>query len=93
MPARSTFSPVPLRVVALRGTVPGEWVADFRAVAGKRAGVALEARPQLASIFDDLATPEAAGAKSAATADAAGISSCAATRTSGPSSISVITRM
>jgi spermidine/putrescine-binding protein len=64
---------VPLRLVAPRGSVPGEWVADFRAALGKRGSVTLEARPQLGAIFADLASPEDRGAKSAATADGVGL--------------------
>jgi len=62
---------IPLRLVALRGSVPGEALAGFKACLGRRGGsVALQPRPQLAAIFDELARPEVGGAKSAATADA-----------------------
>ena len=45
---------VPLRVVALRSSVPGAWPADFRAVAGKHARFSLEQRGQLADIYSEL---------------------------------------
>ena len=62
---------IPLRLVALRGAVPGESLAGFKAALGRRGGgVSLAARPQLASIFSELADPTTGGAKSAATADA-----------------------
>jgi len=45
---------VPLRVVALRGSVPAQWAADFRTAAGARAHLKLQQRPQLQTIYDEL---------------------------------------
>ncbi len=45
---------VPLRVVALRGSVPAQWAADFRTAAGARAHLKLQQRPQLQIIYDEL---------------------------------------
>lgn len=45
---------MPLRVVALRGSVPGAWPADFKGVAGKHAKLAFEQRAQLADIYSEL---------------------------------------
>ena len=45
---------MPLRVVALRGSVPAQWAADFRTAAGARAHLKLQQRPQLQTIYDEL---------------------------------------
>jgi hypothetical protein len=45
---------VPLRVVALRGSVPGAWPSDFKAVSGKHARLAYEQRAQLTDIYSEL---------------------------------------
>jgi len=61
---------IPLRLVSLRGSVPAEAVAGFKAALGKRGGgVVLQPKPQLETIFTELSTPEKGGPKSAATAD------------------------
>lgn len=52
---------VPLRVVALRGSVPGAWPADFKAAAGRHAKLAFEQRAQLADIYDELTGGRQAG--------------------------------
>ena len=49
---------VPLRVVALRGSVPAQWAADFRTAAGPRAQLQLQQRPQLQAIYDELGNVE-----------------------------------
>lgn len=59
---------VPLRVVGLQGSVPGQWKADFNAVTGGHAKLALQQRKQLADIYGELLSG-AGGAKSAAGAD------------------------
>ena len=45
---------VPLRVVALRGSVPSQWAADFRTAAGSRGQLKLQQRSQLQAIYDEL---------------------------------------
>jgi hypothetical protein len=45
---------VPLRVVALRGSVPGAWPSDFKAVSGKHSRLTFEQRAQMADIYADL---------------------------------------
>lgn len=45
---------VPLRVVALRGSVPAQWSADFQATAGRHSRLAMQQRLQLQEIFDEL---------------------------------------
>lgn len=45
---------VPLRVVALRGSVPGAWPSDFKTVSGKHARLAYEQRAQLTDIYSEL---------------------------------------
>ncbi len=59
---------VPLRVVGLQGSVPGQWKADFNSVTGGHAKLALQQRKQLADIYGELLSG-AGGAKSAAGAD------------------------
>ena len=45
---------VPLRVVALRGSVPAQGSADFQAAAGRHSKLTLQQRQQLQEIFDEL---------------------------------------
>lgn len=63
---------VPLRIAALRGSVPPSWITDFIQSQGKRAKLHLEIRGSLADIFSDLCTNLSKGTfdpKSAVAAD------------------------
>ncbi|KAH7846038.1 hypothetical protein Vadar_009022 [Vaccinium darrowii] len=63
---------VPLRIVALRGSIPPSWVKDFIQSQGRRARLNLELRGSLNIIFSDLSksfTEGNIGPKSAAAAD------------------------
>lgn len=51
---------VSLAIVALRGSVPAQWVLDFRRTLGRYSGFSLDQRPQLDAIFGEL-EPAAAG--------------------------------
>jgi hypothetical protein len=44
-----------MRVTALRGSVPQQWVADFKAAMEGFGVVALTQRPQMADIYAELA--------------------------------------
>ena len=44
-----------MRVTALRGSVPQQWVADFQAAMEGFGVVALTQRPQMADIYAELA--------------------------------------
>lgn len=46
-----------LSIVALRGSVPAQWVMDFRSALGRYAGFELGQRKQLKEIFDELGQP------------------------------------
>ncbi|KAI8466668.1 MAG: hypothetical protein J3K34DRAFT_379213, partial [Monoraphidium minutum] len=48
-----------LSIVALRGSVPTQWVLDFRQCLGRYAGFELGQRGQLQEIFDELKDPKA----------------------------------
>ncbi|XP_048131759.1 uncharacterized protein LOC115728990 isoform X2 [Rhodamnia argentea] len=52
---------VPLRVVALRGSVPPPWVKEFMQSQGKRARLQLKLRESLDAIFSDVSTAFAKG--------------------------------
>lgn len=63
---------VPLRIVALRGSIPPSWVQDFIQSQGRRAKLRLELRGSLNNIFSDLSksfTEGNIGPKSAVAAD------------------------
>nr|XP_009402975.1 PREDICTED: uncharacterized protein LOC103986645 [Musa acuminata subsp. malaccensis] len=63
---------VPLRIVALRGSLPPSWIKDFIQVQGKRLHMNLEYRGGLESIFSDLSSASEKGhlqPKSAMAAD------------------------
>lgn len=60
---------VPLRVVGLQGSVPGQWAQDFRAIAGSKAQLKLQQRRQLANIYSEITAANPKD-KSAARADA-----------------------
>ncbi|KAL7001801.1 hypothetical protein U1Q18_002950, partial [Sarracenia purpurea var. burkii] len=47
---------VPLRVIALRGSLPPSWVKDFIQSQGRRAKLCSELRGSLDDIFSDLST-------------------------------------
>lgn len=48
---------IPLSVVSLRGSVPDDWVLDYRRACGNLVGVSLDQRSQLQDIFDELSNP------------------------------------
>ncbi|KIZ01359.1 hypothetical protein MNEG_6599, partial [Monoraphidium neglectum] len=50
---------MPLSIVALRGSVPTQWVLDFRQGLGRYASFELGQRGQLQEIFDELKDPKA----------------------------------
>ncbi|XP_030472131.2 uncharacterized protein LOC115690043 [Syzygium oleosum] len=52
---------VPLRVVALRGSVPPPWIKEFMQSQGKRVRLQLKLRESLDSIFSDVSTALAKG--------------------------------
>jgi hypothetical protein len=56
---------VSLAIVALRGSVPAQWVLDFRRTLGRYSGFSLDQRPQLDGIFGEL-EPAVAGRAAAA---------------------------
>jgi hypothetical protein len=58
-----------LSIVGLRGSVPQQWIVDFRACLGQYAGFSFDQRPQLLDIYQDLGHPERK--RSAAQADVA----------------------
>ncbi|KAF8412594.1 hypothetical protein HHK36_000563 [Tetracentron sinense] len=63
---------VPLKIVALRGSVPPSWVKDFVQVQGRRLKLHSEFRGSLMDIFSDLSTSFSKGIlrpRSAVTAD------------------------
>lgn len=63
---------VPLRIVALRGSIPPSWIKDFIQVQGRRLKLTCEFRANLESIFSDLSSAVKKGSldnKSAMTAD------------------------
>ncbi|XP_058222532.1 uncharacterized protein LOC131332364 isoform X2 [Rhododendron vialii] len=63
---------VPLRIVAIRGSIPPSWVQDFIQSQGRRAKLRLELRGSLDNIFSDLSksfTEGNIGPKSAVAAD------------------------
>lgn len=63
---------VPLRIVALHGSVPPSWITDFIQSQGKRVKLRSEIRGNLAGIFSDLCTNSSKGTfdpKSAVAAD------------------------
>uniref|UniRef100_A0A1D1XD17 Putrescine-binding periplasmic protein n=1 Tax=Anthurium amnicola TaxID=1678845 RepID=A0A1D1XD17_9ARAE len=67
---------VPLRIVALRGSLPPAWIKDFAQVQGKRLRLVPEFRRSLESIFSDLSTTSRTGQlepKSAMAADVVSI--------------------
>eukprot|EP00898_Chlorokybus_atmophyticus_P008884 jgi/Chlat1/8998/Chrsp94S08337 len=74
VPAAYSFK-VPLRIVALRGSLPPTWQSDFKATQGPGADVTVAAREQLSDIFNELTQAKekkqkGKGKKSAAAADA-----------------------
>jgi hypothetical protein len=48
---------MPLRLVALRGSLSDDWVMDFRRVAGNLVSIQVDQRGQLADIFEELSKP------------------------------------
>ncbi|KAG1669301.1 hypothetical protein FOA52_014862 [Chlamydomonas sp. UWO 241] len=56
-----------LSIVALRGSVPTQWVMDYRSTLGKYAGFGLGQRQQLKEIYEELSDPT--GKQSAGAAD------------------------
>ena len=46
-----------LAIVALRGSVPAQWVMDYKSVLGRYAGFSLDQRPQIESIYKVLLLP------------------------------------
>jgi hypothetical protein len=58
-----------LSIVGLRGSVPQQWILDFRTCLGQYAGFSFDQRSQLLDIFQDLGEPERK--RSAALADVA----------------------
>ncbi|XP_042505943.1 spermidine-binding periplasmic protein SpuE isoform X2 [Macadamia integrifolia] len=63
---------VPLRVVALRGSVPPSWLKEFMRAQGRRSNLRLEFRGNLVDIFSDLSVASTKGnleLKSAMAAD------------------------
>ncbi|KAK3273929.1 hypothetical protein CYMTET_17859 [Cymbomonas tetramitiformis] len=53
---------VPLRVTALKGSMPSGWAADFRTTQGKNARVDVKQEPQLMNIYENLELWAGAGA-------------------------------
>lgn len=63
---------VPLRIVALRGSIPPLWIKDFLQSQGRRLKLSTEFRGSLDDVFNDLSTSfskSKLGAKSAVAAD------------------------
>ncbi|KAH7687149.1 Bacterial periplasmic spermidine/putrescine-binding protein [Dioscorea alata] len=63
---------VPLRIVALRGSIPPSWIKDFIQLQGRRLKLTCEFRANLESIFSDLSAAVKKGSldnKSAMSAD------------------------
>ncbi|GLC41238.1 hypothetical protein PLESTB_001084100 [Pleodorina starrii] len=58
-----------LAIVALRGSVPGQWAVDFQTSIGKYCGFSLDQRPQLADIFKELSDTSGTNKRSAGVAD------------------------
>jgi hypothetical protein len=56
-----------LSIVGLRGSVPQQWIVDFRSCLGQYAGFSFDQRVQLIDIYNDLSQPAKKG--SAAVAD------------------------
>lgn len=48
---------VPLRVVALSGTIPGDWQQEFNALLRRRSKLQLDRRGQLMEIYEELRNP------------------------------------
>ncbi|CAL9117449.1 unnamed protein product [Musa textilis] len=70
---------VPLRIVALRGSLPPSWIKDFIQVQGTRLRLNLEYRGGLESIFSDLSSASDKGhlqPKSAMAADIISLGDC-----------------
>lgn len=55
-----------LAIVALRGSVPQQWIMDFKSSLGKYAGFTLGQRQQLEEIYKDLSDPTAKNSAGAA---------------------------
>ncbi|KAL1204972.1 hypothetical protein V5N11_016321 [Cardamine amara subsp. amara] len=60
---------VPLKLVALRGSVPPSWIKDFMSSQGKRVRLKTRLRANLEEIFFDLSKPSKKGSGSTAAAD------------------------
>jgi hypothetical protein len=62
---------VPLKLVALRGSVPPSWIKEFMSSQGKRVRLKTQFRGNLEEIFFDLSKPSKNGKKGAASTAAA----------------------
>lgn len=52
---------VPLRVVALSGSIPAEWEQDFKSLLGGISKVKIDRRGQLLDIYEELKAPRSEG--------------------------------